>query len=262
MGDNHQRDNYLREAQQSMPDAKIAVELTQAQLQLANNQWEQALATLRHLQDLAPRHPYVLKLLMHLYKEVRDWPQLITLLPELKKNQVISANDFTKLQHQTYLQAIADLHSQPEALTKILANLPKELIHDPQLIAEYSRSLQAHNKQEQAESVLRHCLRKHFDEGLITIYGQVKANTQQLSFAESFLKKYPDSAGLYLCLGRLSLQNHLWGKAKSYFEKSIQLKASPAAYEELGKLLERLSDQSGASNAYRQGLALAIQEWS
>ena len=80
MGDSQLRDHYLREAQQSMPEAKIAVELTQAQLQLANHQWEQALATLRHLHDLAPQHPYVLKLLMNLYKEVRDWPQLIAIL--------------------------------------------------------------------------------------------------------------------------------------------------------------------------------------
>ncbi|MDI1352729.1 MAG: heme biosynthesis HemY N-terminal domain-containing protein, partial [bacterium] len=71
MGDSQLRDHYLREAQQSMPEAQIAVELTQAQLQLANHQWEQALATLRHLQDLAPRHPYVLKLLISLYEQVR-----------------------------------------------------------------------------------------------------------------------------------------------------------------------------------------------
>ena len=88
MGDSKLRDHYLREAQHSMPDAKIAVELTQAQLQLANNQWEQALATLRHLHDLAPHHPYVLKLLMNLYKEIRDWPQLIAILPDLRKNKL------------------------------------------------------------------------------------------------------------------------------------------------------------------------------
>ncbi len=109
MGNNQLRDNYLREAQQSMPDAKIAVGLTQAQLQLANQQWEQALATLRHLQDLAPHHPYVLKLLMRLYQEVKDWQQLIALLPELKKYQVVSGMAFTRLQQQTYLQAISDL---------------------------------------------------------------------------------------------------------------------------------------------------------
>ncbi|WBV63404.1 hypothetical protein PGH43_00365 [Legionella pneumophila 130b] len=81
-----------------MPEAKIAVELTQAQLQLANHQWEQALATLKHLQDLAPRHPYVLKLLMNLYEEIKDWQQLIALLPDLKKNHIISDQAFEQLQ--------------------------------------------------------------------------------------------------------------------------------------------------------------------
>lgn len=262
MGDNQLRDDYLREAQQSMPDAKIAVELTQAQLQLANQQWEQALATLRHLQDLAPKHPYVLKLLMHLYKEVKDWPQLIALLPELKKNQVVSGKTYERLEQQTYLQAISDLtkHPHPEALTKMVKSLPKNLAHDPELMAEYCRFLLSHNEHERAESVLHHCLRKQYDEKLITLYGQVKGNEKQLTFAESLLKKHPHSAELCLCLGRLSLKNNLWGKARGYFEKSISIAASPEAYDELGKLLERLSDQTGACNAYREGLTLAIHD--
>ncbi|WP_028388661.1 heme biosynthesis HemY N-terminal domain-containing protein [Legionella fairfieldensis] len=262
MGDNQLRDDYLREAQQSMPDAKIAVELTQAQLQLANQQWEQALATLRHLQDLAPHHPYVLKLLMHLYKEVKDWPQLIALLPELKKHQVITGKAFEKLQQQSYLQAMSDLarYSQNDALTKMVAQLPKNLTYDPELMAEYARFLIAHNESKKAEQVLRHCLRKHYDEQIITLYGLIPGNGKQLTFAESLLKKHPHSAAIYLCLGRLSLHNDLWGKAKSYFEKSITLTASPEAYEELGKLLERLNDQTGACTAYRQGLILANQQ--
>lgn len=262
MGDNQQRDNYLREAQQSMPDAKIAVELTQAQLQLANQQWEQALATLRHLQDLAPRHPYVLKLLMRLYIEVKDWPQLIALLPELKKHHVVTGDAFDRLQQQTYLQAISDAtkYSQSENLTQLIDRLPKNLAHDPDLMAQYCRFLIAHKQHQKAESVLRHCLRRQFNHNLINLYGKVRANDKQLLFAESLLKKQPHSAELYLCLGRLCVQNHLWGKAKTYFEKSINLAATPETYEEFGHLLERLNDQPGAGIAYRQGLALAIQE--
>lgn len=261
MGDNQLRDDYLREAQQSMPNAKIAVELTQAQLQLANQQWEQALATLRHLQSLAPRHPYVLKLLMQLYKEVKDWPHLINLLPELKKYQVITDRAFDKLQHETYLQAMIDLakQNQPEVLAKMVSHLPKNLGYDPELMAVYCSFLLETEDYQKAESLLRLCLRKSFDEKLINLYGLVKGDDKLLLFAESLLKKYPHSAALYLCLGRLSLNNHLWGKAKSYFEKSISLSASPETYEELGKLLERLSDQPGACIAYREGLALATE---
>jgi HemY protein len=260
MGDNQLRDTYLREAQQSMPDAKIAVELTQAQLQLANQQWEQALATLRHLQDLAPHHPYVLKLLIQLYQEVRDWPQLIALLPELKKYKVIPESALETLVRQTYLQAMTDLAKQPQldALTDMVKTLPKTLQNDPDLMACYCQVLIKNNQSALAESILNRCLRKQYHEKLIGLYGQITTNEKQLSFAESFLKKQADSAALYLCLGRLSSANNLWGKAKNYFETSINLKGSPEAYAAIGKLYEQFGEKENACNAYKEGLNLTL----
>lgn len=261
MGENKLRDDYLREAQQSMPEAKIAVELTQAQLQMANQQWEQALATLRHLQDLAPHHPYVLKLLMHLYEEVKDWPQLIALLPELKRNHIVSDDAYQRLQQQAYLQAMLDLikQDQAEALENLIKKLPKNLINDAELMTAYSRYLLSKRNEVEAESILRRCLRKQYNEQLIDIYGQISSSDTQLKFAESLLKAQSHSAALYVCLGRLSKAKHLWGKAKIYFEQSIEFGATPTAYMELGKLLETLSDHAGACVAYCQGLSLATQ---
>ncbi len=261
MGDSQLRDHYLREAQQSMPEAKIAVELTQAQLQLANHQWEQALATLRHLQDLAPRHPYVLKLLMDLYKEVRDWPQLIALLPDLKKYQVISDSAFNLLQKNTYLQAIADLakQNQSEAITKLFHSLPKSLIHNPELVSEYVSFLYEKQDYTTAENILRRSLRKEFNSQLIELYGQFSCEEPQLIFAESLLKKNPHSAPLYLCLGRLCMAQHLWGKAKQYLEQSNTLNPTPAAYNELGKLYEKLNDPFLACESFRKGLELVVK---
>ena len=262
MGDSKLRDDYLREAQQSMPEATIAVELTQAQLQLANQQWEQALATLRHLQDLAPHHPYVLKLLMHLYEEVKDWPQLIALLPELKRKQIVSEKTYQRLQQHAYLQALLDLIKldQSQALKEFIDALPKNLIHNAGLMTAYTRYLLSKQDNTQAEFLLRRCLRKQFNDQLIDIYGLLKDKDAQLSFAESLLKEQPHSAALFLCLGRLSKTQNLWGKAKLYFEQSIEFGATPAAYLELGKLLEQLSDQAGACTAYQQGLLLATEQ--
>ncbi|MGQ3892516.1 heme biosynthesis HemY N-terminal domain-containing protein [Legionella sp. CNM-4043-24] len=258
MGENQLRDDYLREAQQSMPDAKIAVELTQAQLQLANQQWEQALATLRHLQDMAPHHPYVLKLLMHLYQEVRDWPQLLNLLPELKKYSVISKADFDSLRQHTYLQAMTDLarQSQAEALTDMVNQLPRSLRQDTDLMICYATFLIQNNQPELAESILARCLRTRYDDKLVNLYSQINGGEKQLFFVESLLKKQADSAILYLALGRISMANRLWGKAKSYLEKSISLQASPEAYASLGKLYEQFGEEDKACQAYRQGLEL------
>lgn len=261
MGDSKLRDDYLREAQQSMPEAKIAVELTQAQLQLANRQWEQALATLRHLQDLAPHHPYVLKLLMHLYEEVRDWPQLIKLLPTLKRHNVVVGDAFTRLQQQAYLNSILDLIKldQPQPLKDRIANLPKTLKNDPEIIGAYALYLLKKNAHIEAEALLRRCLNKQFNEQLIVIYGQIGEGSARLDVVESLLKNNPESAGLYLSLGRICKSNHLWGKAKTYLEESIKLKPSAAAYAELGHLLDSLNEHSNACNAYRQGLLLVIE---
>ncbi|MFI4962576.1 MAG: heme biosynthesis HemY N-terminal domain-containing protein [Legionellales bacterium] len=261
MGDSQLRDHYLREAQQSMPEAKIAVELTQAQLQLANHQWEQALATLRHLQDLAPKHPYVLKLLMHLYEEVRDWNQLIALLPTLKRNKVITATEFEQIQNNTYLQAIGDLakQNQTQTITDLFHAMPKSLSTNPEIVAEYVRYLYTNSDYSNAELILHKCLRKEFTPQLIELYGLLPSNENQLSFAESLLKKNQHSHALHLCLGRLCITQHLWGKAKTHLEQSIELKPEPIAYFELAKLQEKLKEPLLACGAYKKGLELATK---
>lgn len=258
MGDSQLRDDFLREAQQSMPEAKIAVELTQAQLQLANHQWEQALATLRHLHDIAPRHPYVLKLLVQLYQEVRDWPQLIALLPSLKRYNVIELQEFEALQHSAYLQALVDLtkQNQPEAVTELFKSLPKPLAADPNIVTEYVRFLLKNNEHTKAKELLRRNLRKEFNPQLVTLYGSLPSDDSQLAFAESLLKKHAHSAELYLCLGQLCINRQLWGKAKYYLEQSNEIDPTPLAYMTLGKLQEKLGDASQACDSYKKGLAL------
>lgn len=260
MGDNKLRDDYLRQAQQSMPEARIAVELTQAQLQLANKQWEQALATLRHLQDLAPHHPYVLKLLTRLYKEVKDWPQLILLLPDLKRYRVFKETDYDKLRQETWLYALTDRikHQQTEGLDELIATIPHDLMNNPEIVEVYVRYLLSQNQLEKAESILRRCLRKTFNDQLVELYGQINYDKRQLAFVESLQKKQGCSASLYLSLGQLCIHHDLWGKARSYLEKSIDLKPTPDAYEALGKLLEKLNEPDLASANYHKGLLLAI----
>lgn len=262
MGDSQLRDHYLREAQQSMPEAKIAVELTQAQLQLANDQWEQALATLRHLHDLAPRHPYVLKLLIKLYEQVRDWPQLIALFPDLKKYNVVTPQELHRLQLNTYTQAMLDLGKQKQidVLNELFNDLPKNISADPDIINTYVHFLLEAQNYSLAEEILQRHLRKEFQPKLIELYSMLPSNEHQLTFAESLLKKHPHSAALFLCLGRQAIAQHLWGKAKYYLEQSIQLAPNSRSYYELGTLYERLNDTVLACEHYKKGLELMTKE--
>lgn len=261
MGDSTLRDHYLREAQQSMPEAKIAVELTQAELQLANNQWEQALATLRHLQDLAPKHPYVLNLLMHLYQEVKDWSSLIALLPSLKRYTIISDEAFASLQNMAYLNALYDLIKQDQrgVVQDFYYAMPKTVAANPELIVAFARFLVVQHELEAAEALLRKHLKKDPNPLLIACYAQPLQLEIQLPFAESLLKRTRASDALYQCLGQLCIQLHLWGKAKTYLEQAIELKPSPQAFYDLASLHEHLGEPELSCAYYKKGLDMIVK---
>lgn len=262
MGDNQLRDDYLREAQRSMPEAKIAVELTQAELQLSNHQWEQALATLKHLHDIAPHHPYVLMLIMRLYQEIKDWPQLIALLPDLKKYKVLNQQEYELLQYNAYLQRFIDLVKQnkSDTVNAFFRTIPKSLANNRNIIAEYVRFLLKNNEFTSATKLLSRTLRNDFSPQLIGLYGMLPANENQLIFAESLLKKNIHSAALYLCLGQLCIKLQLWGKAKYYLEKSNEIEPTALAYEAQGKLHEKLGEETLACKSYKNGLELITQK--
>jgi uncharacterized protein HemY len=170
------------------------------------------------------------------------------------KRRVQRANKET--QQHIYLQRLHELikQNQESEVFHFMKWLPKKLTRDPDIIIAYSHYLLDHQKDEQAEVLLRHYLKKQFHEHVITVYGLIKQDKARLAFAESLLKKNPHSAALYLCLGRISQSKHLWGKARIYFEKSIELTPTSAAYAQLGLLLEELNQFPDAYKIYKTGL--------
>ena len=101
-GAHDRRDGYIRLAHETMPSADVAVSLTQAELQLADQQLEQALATLKHLRSVAPKHTYVLRLLRRLYEQLGDWEHLRELLPELRRRKVEDEGELRLLELRTH----------------------------------------------------------------------------------------------------------------------------------------------------------------
>jgi HemY protein len=262
-GADERRDLYLRLAHDSMPSADVAVSLTQAELQIAHQQFEQALATLKHLQTLAPKHAYVLKLLHCLYEKLGDWPQLAEILPELRRRAVLPDGELAALEgriHRELLQSAA-ADPDPARLAAAWDATPKALRASPDLAAHYAELLLARGAAGDAEAVLREALKHGADERLVALYGRVDGADagKQLAFAEGLLGQQPRNATLLLALGRLALRARLWGKARSYLEASLGAAPTADAYGELGNLLEQLGDGDAARACYRRGLALGVE---
>ena len=255
------RDQYLKQAHTVTPEADIAIGLTQAELQLAHEQTEQALASLSRLRELAPKHPYVLKLLSRLYTQLNEWEKLTALLPELRKQRIVSGDKLLRLERKVYTEWLRYVVANKTKydLEEQWKSLPKRYRDDQEIFRVYVQCLRSTQQDLTAERVLRGFLNKQWDEDLVRYYGELStANTrQQLDQAEAWLKQHPHSAMLLLALARLSARLKLWGKAKGYYEASIGIQPSVAAYAELAGLVETLEEHATAHEYYRKGLALA-----
>jgi len=258
-GAHDRRDGYIRLAHETMPSADVAVSLTQAELQLADQQLEQALATLKHLRSVAPKHTYVLRLLRRLYEQLGDWEHLRELLPELRRRKVEDEADLQRLEIRTHRALLeqAFLARDERRLGMAWADVPRVLRADPQLLGDYAGYLQESGQDAKAEQLLRDALRKHWDAGLIETYGLLETAEpgKQLSHMEKQLVDHPDDPALLLTLGRLSLRAQLWGKARGYLEACIGRNGPAQAFRELGQLLERLHESDKAIEVYRRGLS-------
>lgn len=255
------RDHYLSLAHKSMPDADFSVKLTQAELQFAHGQNEQALATLVHLHSLSPKHPHIMVLLSRLYQQLKSWQDLKKLLPQLRKNKVFSDKKLLELEKEIYLELIQQINNKENAdeLPVLWKNISKELRKDTSLIEVYCQQLIQFESNNEAETILRNHINKEWQPKLVKQYGLVKSSQieKQLVFAESLSKDHDNNPILLLTLGRLCMYNDLWGKARAYLEASIGNKELPETYKELGLLMEYLNEPQLAAEYFKKGLFLS-----
>ncbi len=261
-GADSRRDHYLRLAHQSMPEAELAIGLTQAEVQLSQGQLEQALATLMHLRSIAPRHGYVLNLLRKLYERLGSWSDLLTILPDLRRHGVLDSQAADQLERKALGELLhrAARAGRAEALLEAWPQVPKARRGDAELVHIYAEGLLATGREREAEELLRETLKRNWDASLMRLYSRAEGSdpAEQLAAAEGWLKQHERDPALLCTLGRLALRAQLWGKARSYLEASLGLEPDPASYRELGELLERLGEKEAAAECFRKGLARAI----
>jgi len=260
LGHDERRDDWLRQAYEQAPEAANAVLLTQAELQLDREQYEQALATLRRLEENSPNHSHALDLLGRLYFRLEDWSHLSDLLPRLRKRGRLDESTLDKWSERVYIEKL-DQAVDGEAILAAWKEIPKGLKKHLPLLEAYYSSLMRAGMHEKAEKDLVADIKREWRGPLVRLFGMVEGTnaTKQLKTAENWLKNHGEDADLLLTSARLCLRNELWGKARSYLETVISIRPSPEAYQEYGRLLNRLGEGDAAADAYRTGLGMVAR---
>ena len=257
------RDEYLRNAKQIAQKSELTpLGIAQGHWQLEAGETESALATFTQLATYSPRNPVVLGELKEVYAHLGQWENLRDLLPKLERYHALEPAAFAAFEKEVFTALLqqASISHNAEAIEKTWDSLPKHLQKDPALMAVYTQHLLQLDRHEEAEDILKLQLRKSLNKQLLTNYAEVHSSNpaRQLARAEEWLVSHPDNADLLYCLGQLCVQHRLWGKARNYLEKSLNLQPRAEAYQLLGQVLENLGDSPAALSCYRSALKIAL----
>jgi HemY protein len=261
-------DALLERALERQPQAELAIALNHAQLQVDRGDSDGALTTLQAMQQRHPHNAQVLRQLQRLYRQRGEWSEVIRLMPELRKDKVLPAQELAELERRAWGENLslaayreqteeADLTGLP-ALDKAWQQLSSAQRQEPTLVLAYAEQLRRLGADAQAEEALRACMKRDYNTHLARLYGLVRGSdpARQLQTAEGWLKNHPDDPGLLLTLGRLCLQSSLWGKARDYLEASLRIQRNPEACAELARLLGQLGETDRSNQLFQEGLGL------
>ncbi|WP_016703193.1 MULTISPECIES: heme biosynthesis protein HemY [Pseudomonas] len=264
-GNYEQCDSLLERALERQPQAELAVALSHAQLQTDRGDTEGALSTLQAMHERHPHSVQVLRQLQRLHQQRGDWSAVIRLLPELRKDKVLPANELAELERRAWGENLTLAAHREEdgavglqSLNRAWQQLTAAQRQEPQLVLAYAEQLRQLGAEAEAEEVLRVALKRKYDSHLARLYGLLRGSdpARQLQFAEQWLKDHPNDPSLLLTLGRLCLQTSLWGKARDYLESSLRLQRNPEACAELARLLAQLGDTERSNQLFQEGLGL------
>jgi HemY protein len=258
------RDEYLRKAADQAPDSSVVIGLTQAELNLSGNQFEQALETLTRLHSIDPTHASVLKLLHQTYQHVGDWQGIRKLIPSLHTNKVLMEAEVKLLETEAYSQLLkqAAEKGNTEEIQSLWAEIPNFIKSMPGISAIYFAAMINTGAGAGIEQDLSDILSIAWDETLLVLFGSIQSKdvSKQLETAEKWSYVHQENAVLLAVMGKLAVKCGDTFKAESYLAKSIAAEPTVQAYQLLGDLLFAQGDKDNASICYKNGLELASSE--
>jgi HemY protein len=256
------RDELLKQAIDLDDKADIVVSVSQAEMQMDSQQVAQAQATLLRLYDLSPNHPHITKLLAKIYYKQKNWAALFELMPILLKQKALKEADIKKLKIAA-IKGLFDQYANEGQTDKIQTawkKLPSKVRKRSDAVLLYAESLHSAGAGQLASQILVTKINESWDERLVELYGKLP-HTDPIAEgdkAKQWLNSHSENPTLLLTLARLNAQKKLWGKAKSFYENSLNMKPNTAAYLELAQLLQQIGEIDNANTCYRIGLQYCI----
>jgi len=240
-----------------------------AEMQLDERDAQGALQTIQKLQEGGARQLLVQHIALRAHQFMKNWEEVIRLTVSLAKRNVLHP----LVAKSRIQEAFANLSQQKNLhtpnLLKLWGDLDKEERDNPGLLKIIVQGLIAANDHRSARKLLEDALDRQPDSELLEIYPDCLVHIDQVQLVgaiqkvENWLQKHPAEPALHLTLGRLCMQQKLWGKAKSSLAQVIKApRATPMmeakAHMALSRIHEELDEQDQAAEHYRLAAKLIL----
>src|SRR5690606_27564061 len=181
MGNWEKAELILAKAEESDPGAKVAIDLTRAELLMQHQKWQEARRLLEILKREAPRHRLLLSMLRTVYVELKLWPELRLLIDDMRRSNLLSEQQLSRMEKEMLehmlLEAAQDTSKNIHPLQTLQvawAALPKASRQDPQVFLAYVKGLASLGADDVAEGLIRQQLKDNWSHDLVLQYGRVR----------------------------------------------------------------------------------------
>jgi len=245
--------HWLEKATRQHPHLELPSGLLLVLSAYESHQLDLALAHCKRLEKNYPNNPFVIRLLRDIYVQLEDWTALLALQPRLIKSGRRTAEAW----QTRMIQGLVKL--APEGLSDHLQGWWQQLTSaqqaDAELRYQYCWAVTQSSPAAAAEKLIEKMLKQQFDSRLLVLYAALETPAKhRLQLAEKLAQQHPLDADMLLGLGRLCLQESLWGKAQDYFATGVGLSQRAELTLELARL-ERALGQHESSQKRLLNLA-------
>jgi len=245
------RDQWLARAETHDADARQARLAVRASLLLDDRRYEDALEVLRELSESGPKRIATQRMLMKAHQRLGHWDEVRRLAAALGKRGVLAEVAAAQLRITAQVEALRQHAQDAAGLAACWQRIEDK--RDARVARTAAKLFIALGDVHRARDIIAAALDAEWNEELVLLYADCLGTDvlAQIERAEKWLNARPRDRALLLTLGRLCLQQELWGKAQRYLEASLAEEPSRSAHVALAQLFDRIGKTEDANRHYR-----------